>query len=73
MTKKKLSEILADENRSIFLGKGEIGEIFHRVRKILSGIGESETGGGNASLPQGGWTPLPLSRLLEEALYKYPE
>jgi len=34
----------------IFLGKGKIGEIFHIVcfRKQ----------GGNASLPQGGWTPL---------------
>jgi len=34
MTKKRSSEILADDNR-IFWGKGEIGKIFRGVRTIL--------------------------------------
>jgi len=59
MTKKRSSEILADENREICWGKGQFGEIFRGVRNLFSEIGgKCETEGGNASLPQRGWTPL---------------
>jgi len=33
MTKKELSEILADENRKFVWGKGDIGKIFRGFRK----------------------------------------
>jgi len=39
------------------VGKGEIGKTFHWVWKVFGDRGKSETGG-NASLPQRGWTPL---------------
>jgi len=35
MTKKGLSEILANENRKMFVGKGQIGEIFRGVRTFF--------------------------------------
>jgi len=61
---------LADENRKLFVGKGEIGKIFHGVRKFFGNWGRTETGG-NASLPQRGWMPLVVltqtSRLLNWA------
>ena len=57
MTKKTPSEILADENRKILLGKGQFGKIFFECEHFSKIGGKSETGG-NASLPQGGWMSL---------------
>jgi len=39
------------------LGKGEIGKLFHSQKHFWKQVGNLKQGG-NASLPQGGWTPL---------------
>ena len=52
------TEILADENRYIFPGRGKIGKILNRMSKDFRKQGEKSETGGNASLPQRGWTPL---------------
>jgi len=59
--KKKVVRNFGGWKSEILGGKGQIGEIFRGVRKIFSEIwgGKSEIGG-NASLPQRGWTPLSL-------------
>ena len=56
MTKKRSSEILADENREIFREKVKFWK-FSRVWKFLENRGKSETEGNAGSL-KGGWTPL---------------
>ena len=56
---KRSSEILADENRKNFLGKGKIKKNFMESENI-SEIGGNLKQGGNASLPLGGWMPLNL-------------
>ena len=48
---------MADENR-IFFRKGKIGKICHGDRNIFSEIEVNLKQGENASLPQGGRTPL---------------
>src|SRR6218665_1954826 len=42
---KRSSETLADENRKFFLGKGEIGEIFHGVRIFFGNKGNPKQRG----------------------------
>jgi len=44
----------------IFFGKGQIRKIFEGVREIFRKLGGNLKQGGNASLPQRGWTPLPI-------------
>jgi len=56
MTKKRSSEILADEKGTFFREKVKFLK-FSESQKIFENRGKSETGG-NASWPQGGWTPL---------------
>src|SRR6218665_2693002 len=53
--------MLADENRKSrnFSGKGKILKILQTM-KIFSKVGGKSETGGNASWPQGGWTPLVL-------------
>ena len=48
---------MADENGKFCSEKGKISEISRKSKKISKIGGKSETGG-NASWPQGGWTPL---------------
>ena len=59
MTKKRSSEISADENQEIviFSGKGKIVKFSSESEHFSKIGGKSETGG-NASWSQGGWTPL---------------
>ena len=45
MIKKRSSEILADKNRKILLGKGQIGNVFHGVSNFFKTGWNSETGG----------------------------
>ena len=47
--------------RNFDFGKGKIGEIESK-NSFGNGGGKSETGG-NASLPQRGWTPLLMSAM----------
>ena len=60
MTKKRSSEILADENREIFREKVKFRN-FSTESENFSKIGGNLKQGGNASWPQGGWTHLPPS------------
>jgi len=55
--KKRSSEILADENRKFCREKVTFQKFHRKSKKISKTGGKSETGG-NASWPQGGWTPL---------------
>jgi len=64
---KRSSEIFADENWKIFVGKGQIGEIFRGVWKFFSEIGGKCETEGNALLPESGVD------INEEALYKSQE
>src|SRR6218665_2523861 len=57
MTKKKSSEILADENQEIFQEKVKFLK-FSTESEIFSKIGGNLKRGENASWSQGGWTPL---------------
>jgi len=55
-----------DENQKIFPEKGKLGK-FSRTQKFFLEIrGKSKTGG-NASLPQRGWTPLALRHCFERS------
>src|SRR6218665_2504037 len=58
MTKKRSSEILADESEEIFRQKVKLLQIFRKSENFSEIGGKSETGGENASWSQGGWTPL---------------
>ena len=62
MTKKRSSEILADENREIFREKIKFKKILQSENFSKIG-GKSETGE-IASWPQGGWTPLHGANML---------
>ena len=64
MTKERSSEILVDESWNKFLRKGKIGKNFQRPLKILLEIVGKSATGGNASLPQGGWTLLTTELIL---------
>jgi len=61
MTKKRSSENLAGENQKFFLEKVKLGKFPTNMRNFWEKGRKSETGG-NASLPQGGWTPLSLGK-----------
>ena len=52
-----MSKILVDENQKIFVEKFKLGK---RVRKFSREQGGKSETEGNASLPEGGWTPLLL-------------
>src|SRR6218665_3965416 len=56
-----MTKILADENGKFFLEKVKFVK-FSRKSEIFSKIGGNLKQGGNASWPQGGWTPLWRSR-----------
>jgi len=53
---------LADENREIFGEKVKSGKFSTESGKFLGNRGEIGNRGGNASLPQRGWTPLALGQ-----------
>jgi len=55
--------MLVDENQEIFLEKVKLGKFSMKSGNFFGNRGKSETGG-NASLPQGGWTPLIYSTVL---------
>jgi len=57
MTKKGVIRYFGGWKSKTFSGKGKTWKIFHGVRTFFGNRGKSETGG-NASLPQGEWTPL---------------
>jgi len=63
MTKKRSSEILADENRENFREKVKFWILPTESEnlKFFRKWGESETAGENASWPQGGWTPQAMT------------
>jgi len=50
--------MFADENQKFLWGKGQILKILHGVWKLFGKQWGHLKQGGNASLPQGGWTPL---------------
>ena len=58
MTKKRSSEILADENKEIFREKVKLTTFSTESENFSKIGGKSETGVGNASWSQRGWTPL---------------
>jgi len=51
---------LADENGKFFQEKVKFLKFSRKSKKNFENRGESETGRGNASWPQGGWTPLSI-------------
>ena len=58
MTKKRSSEIFADENGKFFREKVKFLEFSRKSEKFSKIGGNLKHGEGNASWPQGGWTPL---------------
>jgi len=58
MTKKKSSEILADENRKFFREKVKSLEFFTESENVSKTEGKSETGGEMHHGLREGWTPL---------------
>ena len=58
MTKKRSSETFADENRRLFGKRYKWQNFSTEPDKFFGNKGGSETGGGNASLPQKRWTSI---------------
>jgi len=63
MTKKKKTVVrnFGGWKSENFLEKVKLKKFSAESEKFLGNRGESETEGENASLPQGGWTPLPFT------------
>ena len=57
MTKKRSSEILADENQKTFVEKVKLGKFYTESENFFREIGGKSETGGNASLPQGDGRP----------------
>jgi len=64
MTKKRSSEILADEHQKTF-------EHFRKSQWFFSKIGGNLKQGENAWWPQGGWTPLLLVFIIFLEIYRF--
>ena len=57
---------MADENRNFLLEKVKLGKFSTETETFFGNRGKFETGG-NAPLPQGGWTPLRPVRVKHDA------